>query len=170
MYLWLLTHHVILLLLTIGVFLLRCCCLLRNRSRIQIPRLYNATYNYHGWVLKLLCLNYFATLFYRWNWGLLLLWLVHHLHISKLGWMLRWVLVISSFHYVLLLLLGRLSYTNVILQLWLHNLIHLRPIINLKTVEGNQLFRTIAEEVATLVKKYDGSLNGVKARIKKYGK
>jgi FAD/FMN-containing dehydrogenase/Fe-S oxidoreductase len=38
--------------------------------------------------------------------------------------------------------------------------IHLRPIINLKTVEGNQLFRTIAEEVATLVKKYDGSLSG----------
>lgn len=30
--------------------------------------------------------------------------------------------------------------------------LHLRPIINLKTVEGNQLFRTIAEEVATLVK------------------
>jgi len=38
--------------------------------------------------------------------------------------------------------------------------IHLRPIINLKTVEGNQLFRTIAEEVAILVKKYDGSLSG----------
>jgi FAD/FMN-containing dehydrogenase/Fe-S oxidoreductase len=38
--------------------------------------------------------------------------------------------------------------------------IHLRPIINLKTVEGNQLFRTIAEEVATLVKKYQGSLSG----------
>ena len=38
--------------------------------------------------------------------------------------------------------------------------IHLRPIINLKTVEGNQLFRTIAEEIATLVKKYDGSLSG----------
>ncbi len=38
--------------------------------------------------------------------------------------------------------------------------IHLRPIINLKTIEGNQLFRTIAEEVATLVKKYDGSLSG----------
>ena len=38
--------------------------------------------------------------------------------------------------------------------------IHLRPIINLKTVSGNQLFRTIAEEVATLVKKYDGSLSG----------
>lgn len=38
--------------------------------------------------------------------------------------------------------------------------IHLRPIINLKTVEGNQLFRTIAEEIATLVKKYKGSLSG----------
>jgi FAD/FMN-containing dehydrogenase/Fe-S oxidoreductase len=38
--------------------------------------------------------------------------------------------------------------------------IHLRPIINLKTKEGNQLFRTIAEEVATLVKKYQGSLSG----------
>ncbi len=38
--------------------------------------------------------------------------------------------------------------------------IHLRPIINLKTIEGNNLFRTIAEEIATLVKKYDGSLSG----------
>lgn len=38
--------------------------------------------------------------------------------------------------------------------------IHLRPIINLKTGEGNQLFRTIAEEIATLVKKYNGSLSG----------
>ncbi|MCW3118575.1 MAG: FAD-binding protein [Chitinophagaceae bacterium] len=38
--------------------------------------------------------------------------------------------------------------------------IHLRPIINLKTTEGNQLFRTIAEEIATLVKKYQGSLSG----------
>jgi FAD/FMN-containing dehydrogenase/Fe-S oxidoreductase len=38
--------------------------------------------------------------------------------------------------------------------------LHLRPIINLKTQEGNQLFRTIAEEVATLVKKYRGSLSG----------
>ncbi|MEN9952115.1 MAG: hypothetical protein RLZZ520_383, partial [Bacteroidota bacterium] len=38
--------------------------------------------------------------------------------------------------------------------------LHLRPIINLKTQEGNQLFRTIAEEVATLVKKYKGSLSG----------
>ena len=38
--------------------------------------------------------------------------------------------------------------------------IHLRPIINLKTVEGNRLFRVIAEEIATLVKKYNGSLSG----------
>jgi len=38
--------------------------------------------------------------------------------------------------------------------------IHLRPIINLKTHDGNRLFRTIAEEVATLVKKYNGSLSG----------
>ncbi len=38
--------------------------------------------------------------------------------------------------------------------------IHLRPILNLKTVEGNKLFRTIAEEVASLVKRYNGSLSG----------
>jgi len=38
--------------------------------------------------------------------------------------------------------------------------LHLRPIINLKTEQGNQLFRTIAEEIATLVKKYQGSLSG----------
>ena len=38
--------------------------------------------------------------------------------------------------------------------------IHLRPIINLKTTEGNQLFKTIAQEIATLVKKYNGSLSG----------
>ncbi len=38
--------------------------------------------------------------------------------------------------------------------------IHLRPIINLKTEEGNRLFRVIAEEIAVLVKKYDGSLSG----------
>lgn len=38
--------------------------------------------------------------------------------------------------------------------------LHLRPIINLKTVEGNALFRTIAEEIAVLVKKYNGSLSG----------
>jgi Fe-S oxidoreductase len=38
--------------------------------------------------------------------------------------------------------------------------LHLRPIINLKTVEGNALFKIIAEEIATLVKKYNGSLSG----------
>lgn len=38
--------------------------------------------------------------------------------------------------------------------------IHLRPIINLKTEEGNELFRAIAQEIATLVKKYQGSLSG----------
>lgn len=38
--------------------------------------------------------------------------------------------------------------------------LHLRPIINLKTAEGNRLFRVIAEEIASLVKKYDGSLSG----------
>src|SRR5690242_1296691 len=38
--------------------------------------------------------------------------------------------------------------------------LHLRPIINLKTEEGNKLFRVIAEEIATLVKKYNGSLSG----------
>ena len=38
--------------------------------------------------------------------------------------------------------------------------IHLRPIINLKTASGNQMFRKIAEEIALLVKKYQGSLSG----------
>lgn len=38
--------------------------------------------------------------------------------------------------------------------------LHLRPIINLKTAEGQAQFRTIAEEIATLVKKYNGSLSG----------
>jgi Fe-S oxidoreductase/FAD/FMN-containing dehydrogenase len=38
--------------------------------------------------------------------------------------------------------------------------IHLRPILNLKTEEGNRMFRVIAEEIATLVKKYKGSLSG----------
>ncbi|MGA0556371.1 FAD-binding and (Fe-S)-binding domain-containing protein [Larkinella sp. VNQ87] len=38
--------------------------------------------------------------------------------------------------------------------------IHLRPIINLKTEEGHQQYRLIAEEIARLVKKYDGSLSG----------
>ncbi len=38
--------------------------------------------------------------------------------------------------------------------------LHLRPIINLKTKEGHALFRTIAEEIARLVKKFNGSLSG----------
>lgn len=38
--------------------------------------------------------------------------------------------------------------------------LHLRPILNLKTAEGLRLFRVIAEEIATLVKKYKGSLSG----------
>ena len=38
--------------------------------------------------------------------------------------------------------------------------LHLRPYLNLKTEEGVALFRTIAEEIATLVKKYEGSLSG----------
>ncbi len=38
--------------------------------------------------------------------------------------------------------------------------LHIRPIINLKTEEGNRLFRTMAEEIALLVKKYKGSLSG----------
>lgn len=38
--------------------------------------------------------------------------------------------------------------------------LHLRPILNLKTAEGIGLFRLIAEEIATLVKKYEGSLSG----------
>ena len=38
--------------------------------------------------------------------------------------------------------------------------LHLRPIIDLKTEEGNRLFKTIADEIAVLVKKYKGSLSG----------
>jgi FAD/FMN-containing dehydrogenase/Fe-S oxidoreductase len=38
--------------------------------------------------------------------------------------------------------------------------LHLRPIINLKTEEGNRLFKIIADEIAVLVKKYKGSLSG----------
>ena len=38
--------------------------------------------------------------------------------------------------------------------------LHLRPILNLKTEEGNRMFRTILEEIAKLVKKYNGSLSG----------
>lgn len=38
--------------------------------------------------------------------------------------------------------------------------IHLRPILDLKTSKGVKLFRTMAEETAMLVKKYEGSLSG----------
>jgi FAD/FMN-containing dehydrogenase/Fe-S oxidoreductase len=38
--------------------------------------------------------------------------------------------------------------------------IHLRPLINLKTEEGNQQFREVAQMAADLVKKYRGSLSG----------
>lgn len=38
--------------------------------------------------------------------------------------------------------------------------LHLRPIINMKTEEGNKQFRQIAEDIAELVKKYRGSLSG----------
>lgn len=38
--------------------------------------------------------------------------------------------------------------------------LHLRPIINLKTKEGQKLFRDLATETATLVKKHRGSISG----------
>ena len=38
--------------------------------------------------------------------------------------------------------------------------LHLRPVINLKDPEGVKLFRTVATEIASLVKKYRGSLSG----------
>lgn len=38
--------------------------------------------------------------------------------------------------------------------------LHLRPIINLKTKEGRELFRNIATETARLVKKHRGSISG----------
>ncbi|TWT92196.1 FAD-binding and (Fe-S)-binding domain-containing protein [Neorhodopirellula pilleata] len=38
--------------------------------------------------------------------------------------------------------------------------IHLRPVINLKTDDGKRLFREVAQTIATLVKKYRGSLSG----------
>ncbi len=38
--------------------------------------------------------------------------------------------------------------------------LHLRPVLNLKTAEGVELFHTIALETAKLVKKYRGSLSG----------
>lgn len=38
--------------------------------------------------------------------------------------------------------------------------LHTRPLFNLKTQEGLQTFRSVAEDVARLVKKYGGSLSG----------
>lgn len=38
--------------------------------------------------------------------------------------------------------------------------LHLRPIVNLKSEAGHRMFRTIAVEIAALVKKYKGSLSG----------
>jgi Fe-S oxidoreductase len=38
--------------------------------------------------------------------------------------------------------------------------LHLRPMINLKTAEGAQLFKDVAQDIADLVKKYKGSLSG----------
>ena len=38
--------------------------------------------------------------------------------------------------------------------------LHLRPMINLKTSEGAQLFKDVAQDIASLVKKYNGSLSG----------
>ncbi len=38
--------------------------------------------------------------------------------------------------------------------------LHLRPIINLKTEEGNSLFKLIAKDISKLVKQYKGSLSG----------
>ena len=38
--------------------------------------------------------------------------------------------------------------------------LHLRPILNLKTEEGNRLYKTIATDISRLVKQYKGSLSG----------
>jgi FAD/FMN-containing dehydrogenase/Fe-S oxidoreductase len=38
--------------------------------------------------------------------------------------------------------------------------LHVEPMINLKTIEGKELFRTILKETTELVKKYRGSLSG----------
>ncbi len=38
--------------------------------------------------------------------------------------------------------------------------LHLRPILNLKTVDGRDQFREVATDIARLVKKYGGSLSG----------
>jgi FAD/FMN-containing dehydrogenase/Fe-S oxidoreductase len=38
--------------------------------------------------------------------------------------------------------------------------LHVEPMVNLKTIEGQQLFRTILTETAALIKKYGGALSG----------
>ena len=38
--------------------------------------------------------------------------------------------------------------------------LHTRPLFNLKTSEGLRMFRAVAEDIAALVKKYNGSLSG----------
>lgn len=38
--------------------------------------------------------------------------------------------------------------------------LHIRPVLNLKTTQGQKQFREVAEQVARLVKKYRGSLSG----------
>jgi FAD/FMN-containing dehydrogenase/Fe-S oxidoreductase len=38
--------------------------------------------------------------------------------------------------------------------------LHVEPMLNLKTIEGKELFRTILKETTELVKKYNGSLSG----------
>jgi len=38
--------------------------------------------------------------------------------------------------------------------------LHIRPVLNLKTQEGRDMFKTIANDFAILVKKYNGSLSG----------
>ncbi len=38
--------------------------------------------------------------------------------------------------------------------------IHLRPVLNMKTKEGHELYRKSAEDISKLVKKYKGSLSG----------
>jgi FAD/FMN-containing dehydrogenase/Fe-S oxidoreductase len=38
--------------------------------------------------------------------------------------------------------------------------LHLRPVLDLKTIEGNRLFRQVLEDTAGIVRKYRGSLSG----------
>lgn len=38
--------------------------------------------------------------------------------------------------------------------------LHMRPLLNLKTSKGQELFKIVAKEIAVLVKKYKGSLSG----------